>query len=86
VEVGREVTDIRVENGAVSGIGIDGEAVSAPVVVSNADATRTLLTLVGEENLPTSYVRKLTRLQPGLSAFSVYAATTLDLRALGATH
>jgi phytoene desaturase len=86
VEVGREVTDIRVENGSVSGIGIQGDQVSAPVVVSNADATTTLSTLVGDDSLPRAYLRKLGRLQPGLSAFSVYAATTLDLHALGATH
>jgi phytoene desaturase len=86
VQLEREVTEIRVEDGAVRGIAIEGDEVPARVVVSNADATRTLSTLVGEDHLPRPYLRKLSRLQPGLSGFSIYVATTLDLHALGATH
>jgi phytoene desaturase len=86
VQAGCEVTEIRVENGAVVGVAADGEVISARVVVSNADATRTLTSLVGEEQLPRPYMRKLARLQPGLSGFSIYASTSLDLHSLGTTH
>lgn len=86
LELGREVDGIHVDGGVVRGISVAGEEVSARIVVSNADATRTMKTLVGDEHLPRAYVRKFDRLQPGLSGFSIYTSTTLDLRALGATH
>lgn len=81
-----EATGIRVHDGAVRAVAVGGDEIPARVVVSNADATATLSRLVGDANLPRSYVRKLNRLKPGLSAFSVYTSTSLDLDALGATH
>ena len=83
----REVTGIRIDGGAVRAVAVrDGDEIPARIVVSNADATTTLSTLIGDGHLPRPYTRKLDRLKPGLSAFSVYTSTSLDLEALGATH
>lgn len=81
-----EATGIRVDGGAVRGVVVGDAEIPARVVVSNADATTTLATLIGDGHLPRPYTRKLERLKPGLSGFSVYASTSLDLHALGATH
>lgn len=80
--LGATVTDIDVVDGAVAGVQMGEERVAAPVVVSSADATDTLMRLVGAEHLPSRMLRKLSRLVPSLSAFTVYAATDLDLAAL----
>ncbi|WP_158884506.1 phytoene desaturase family protein [Amycolatopsis anabasis] len=81
---GTPVERITLESGAVTGVVLGGEPVTAPVVVSGADAWQTFDSLVGMGNLPTAYVRRLRSLKPSLSMFVVYAATTCDLA--GATH
>jgi prolycopene isomerase len=82
-----EVTSILVEDGRAAGIELaGGQAVRAPVVVSNADARLTFEKLVGFEHLPDAYVRRLTRMEPSISAFLVYAATTHDVSASGLGH
>jgi prolycopene isomerase len=86
IALDQEVTAIRVDDGVVRGVVVGGDEIPAQVVVSNADATRTFSTLIGDGHVPQPYARKLDRLRPGLSAFSIYASTTLDLHALGATH
>lgn len=84
--LGAEVTAIEVEAGAVRGVKIGDEVVSAPTVVSNADAHQTFDRLVGSEHLPARYLKRLHRLTLSPSACSLYAATTLDLGAMGASH
>lgn len=64
----------------------DGVIRRAPVVVSNADATTTLTGLLGCEHLPEPYLRRLRRMRLSLSAFTVFAATDLDLTGLGLAH
>lgn len=81
-----EVSAIEVEDGRVTGVRIGDDRVAAPVVVSNADACQTLERLVGGDRLPSRYARRLARLTVSPSACSLYAATTLDLGALGAGH
>ncbi len=81
------VTSIPVEEGRASGVVLDGgEAVRAPIVVSNADAKLTFEQLVGVEHLPDRLVRKLGRMKPSLSAFLLYSATTLDPSDFGIDH
>lgn len=81
------VTKILVEDGAAVGVELDGgQAVRAPVVVSNSDARQTMEHLVGEEHLPDKYLRKLRRMNPSLSAFMVYSATKLDISKMGFAH
>lgn len=85
--LGQRARRILVEEGAARGIMLaDGRAIQARVVLSNADATQTFAELVGFENLPAPFVRRFQRLRPSISGVSLYAATTLDLRALGAAE
>ncbi|MFY9578622.1 MAG: NAD(P)/FAD-dependent oxidoreductase [Gaiellaceae bacterium] len=87
VLLGRDVTRILVEDGRVLGVGLDdGTEIRAPVVISNADARQTFETLVGAEQLPAPFVRRLAAMKPSISAFVLFAATTLDLAALGAAR
>jgi prolycopene isomerase len=81
------VRRITVENGRASGVVLDnGQRISAPVVVSNADARHTFEELVTAEHLPPSFLAKLRRMRTSVSAFVVYAAARLDPREHHAGH
>jgi len=85
--LGNQVTRILVADGRAQGVALaDGRRVRAPVVISNADARQTFDTLIGAEHLPPPFVRRLHKMEPSLSAFSLYGATTLDLRQSGLVH
>jgi prolycopene isomerase len=85
--VGAEVTRILVEEGRAAGVELQGgERVRASRVISNADARRTLLDMVGAEHLPAALTRRLGRMQPSLSAFVLFAATNQDLGVLDLAH
>jgi prolycopene isomerase len=74
------VSRILVDDGKVTGVVTDsGATVQAPVVVSNADATATLVDMLGVEHLSTGYARRLRRMVPSHSALILFSATTLDL-------
>jgi prolycopene isomerase len=78
---------ILLEDGRVIGLELEGgQQIRAPVVVSNADARHTFDELVGNEQLPEQFVKRLHRMKPSLPAFLVFAATTLDVRQLNAAH
>lgn len=80
VLTGMPVARILLDQGRVVGVQTDdGTCFRAPVVVSNADARQTLETMVGAEQLPQRYLKRLRRLQPSMSACVVYAATTQDV-------
>ncbi len=82
--VSNGASGILVEDGEVSGVRLTGgQEVSAPVVVSNADARHTFEELVGTEHLPERFLRALHRARPSLSAFVLYAATSLDVSQSG---
>jgi len=81
------VERILMKQGKVTGVKLEnGEEIKAPTVVSNVDATQTFEEMVGEKKLPGSYLKKLRRMKPSLSAFVIYLATDLDLKQLGAKH
>ena len=81
------VDKILLQQGRVVGVRTaDGSVFHADVVVSNADARQTLLDMVGVENLPTSYAKRLGRLRPSMSACVVYAATTQDVLQFDPAH
>jgi prolycopene isomerase len=83
----RRVSRILVEDGRVGGVALaDGGQIRAPVVISNANAPQTFEELVGVDHLPTPFVRRLRRMQLSLSAFVVFAATTLDLEQVDPAH
>ncbi len=67
------VEKILVENGTARGIKLaDGREFRARVVISNADARKTFLDLVGAEHLPKKYLDTITTLQPTTSFFGVF--------------
>jgi prolycopene isomerase len=81
------VRRITVQDGKSTGVVLEnGQRIRAPLVISNADATQTFDDLVGPEHLPSEFVQKVRRLRPSLSAFTLYTATDLDLRQMGAGH
>jgi phytoene desaturase len=74
------VTRILVEEGRVAGVEVEGgRTIRAPLVVSNADARHTFEDLIGLEGLPSSFVKKLQRLKPSMSACVLYGATKHDV-------
>jgi prolycopene isomerase len=78
--LGRRVAGIDVENGKATGVTLEGgRKVRAKVVVSNADASTTFEKMVGAQHLPEAFVKRMRRMEPSISAFCVYAATSLDL-------
>lgn len=81
------VRRIQVRDGAARGIVLEnGQQIEAPVVISGVDALQTFEELVGVHHLERRTLRALHRMRPSLSAFLVYGATSLDLRAAGASH
>jgi len=74
------VARIDVDGGRATGVTLaDGRRFTAPVVVSNADATLTFEELVGAEHLAPSFMRRLRRMRPSASAFVLFSACTLPL-------
>jgi phytoene desaturase len=81
------VRRIWVEEGRAVGVVLEsGQRVRAPVVVSNADARQTIGELAGAEHFPPRYTARLRAAQSSISAFVVYAATSLDLSAADLAH
>jgi prolycopene isomerase len=81
------VRRITVAGGRVSGVVLDnGQRISAPVVVSNADPLQTCAELVGEHHVDPGYLAGLRAMRPSLSAAVLYLATDLDLAAAGVAH
>lgn len=81
------VERILVRDNAVRGVKLEnGEEIRAATVVSNADATQTFEEMVGEAKLPGSYMRRLRKMKPSLSAFVMFLATDLDFNAQDAAH
>ncbi len=74
------VEQILVEDGAVTGVRLEGgETISAPIVVSNADIKRTYLDLVGREHLSAATITRLEKYRMALPLFSVYLGLDIDL-------
>lgn len=81
------VARIEVEEGAVTGVVLEsGRRLRARVVISNADVHHTFSDLIGEEHLPTGFVKRYKRMTPSMSAAVVYSATSQDLLALDPAH
>lgn len=81
------VRRILVEEGRAAGVVLEnGQHVRAPLVISNADARQTALELVGAEHFPRRYRERLATASASISAFVVYAATSLDLARHGLAH
>ena len=81
------VTRILLEDGRVTGVEIEGgRKIAAQIVVSNADARHTFEDMIGIDQLPTSYARRLQRLKRSASACVLYGATTHDVMQYEPAH
>lgn len=65
IRTGVRVGEIRIEEGRVTGVEIDGGCIRAPIVVSTAGIQPTMLKLVGESRLPADYLSYVKGLEPG---------------------
>jgi all-trans-retinol 13,14-reductase len=78
------VRRILVEKGVACGVELaGGEVLRAPTVISNADAKRTLLELVGREHLSKALVEKTEGARMALPLFVTYLAMKRDPLELG---
>jgi len=67
------VSRVMIENGKALGVALaNGERYYAEAIISNADARRTFLELVGREYLPKTFVQQIETLKPSTSAFIVF--------------
>jgi prolycopene isomerase len=81
------VRRIETRAGRVAGVVLEnGQRITAPLVVSNADALQTFSELVEAEALPADYLPAVRRRRPSLSGIAVFLATDLDLAGLGLAH
>jgi phytoene dehydrogenase-like protein len=86
VKTGELVTKIIIENGMATGVETSlGNTYTARYVVANTDPYQLVFTLVGEDNFPKGYVKKLKGLKPANSLFGVYLGLNIDLKAKGYT-
>lgn len=80
----QRVKKIRVAGGRVTGIILnDDEEVSTQIIISNIDARKTFQNLLGAVDVPSSYMKRLAKLEISDSALGLYLATDLDVHTLG---
>lgn len=81
------VRKILLNDGKARGIETEtGQAIHAPVVISNADVLQTFEHLVGAGNTHENYLKKLQSMDVSMSIFVVYVATDLKLDNLDYSH
>jgi phytoene dehydrogenase-like protein len=73
------VERIAVDAGKVIGVEVDGELLSAPLVISNADHRRTVLELVDREHWDPATVRAAEEAVMALGLIVVYVVVDIDL-------
>jgi phytoene desaturase len=74
------VRRITVDRGRVTGVVLDnGQRITAPVVVANADPLQTCEELIGAEHVDPAYLVRLRGLRPSFSAAVMFCATDLPL-------
>jgi all-trans-retinol 13,14-reductase len=80
------VKKIEFDGGRVTGVITDqGEAVPADYIVSNANPITTCYDLLGQENVPSSYLKSLAEGHVALSTFNVYMGLDCPAADIGAT-
>jgi all-trans-retinol 13,14-reductase len=84
VRLRSKVRRIIVEGGKAVGVELaSGEQLRAPTILSNADAKRTFLEMVGEENLGPAFVQRIKDYRMALPLFVIYMAMEVDPSELG---
>jgi phytoene desaturase len=77
-----EVKKIIVSRGKAVGVQLKGgERITSRAVISNADATTTFLKMIGADNLPLGWAKRLKGMKPSFSYFIIYLGVkgNLDL-------
>lgn len=78
---------IRVDRGEIREVELaGGQRVRTPVVISNVDPRDTFGHMVGDARLPARWRRRLAHADLSMSVVALYAATDMDLGALGVAH
>ncbi|MDD4242506.1 MAG: NAD(P)/FAD-dependent oxidoreductase [Smithellaceae bacterium] len=84
IKTGTLVTEILLQNGMATGVRTaDGKTYTARYVVANTDPYQLAYKLIGKENLPAAYIKKLEAMKPANSLFGVNLVLNLDLKARG---
>ena len=78
-----ESTNILVKNRTVKGVTTKDNEYFADYVISNIDARKTFLELIGEDKLKNSFIGKLKKYKPSLSAFVIYLGLSVSLKEKG---
>jgi len=75
IQTNASVERVLIENGQAIGVRLEGGGeISSRIVVSNGDPKQTLLKLVGEEDLPSEFFRRTTRLKTNTAYLKFHAA------------
>jgi len=75
-----EVKGITVDEGKAVGVRLkDGATITSRAVVSNADATTTFLRMIGEQSLPSGWVKRLKGMRPSFSYIIAYLGVKGEL-------
>lgn len=83
----KEVTKIITDIEGVSSVECaDGEIFRARKIVANCSLETVLKKLLGQEELPARYIKKIDSLEKSLSAFEVFIGTDLPLQEMGLPH
>ncbi len=86
VKTGTLVKKIVIENGMATGvITADGQKITSRYIVANTDPYQLAYTLIGKENMPDAYIKKLESMKPGNSLFGVSLGLNIDLKERGFT-
>jgi phytoene dehydrogenase-like protein len=86
VRLRSRVRQIIVEDDKAVGVALlKGEEFRAPIIISNADAKRTFLEMVGEEHLSAAFAQRLKDYRMALPLFVIYMAMEVDPSELGLT-
>jgi prolycopene isomerase len=86
VKTGTLVKQIVIENGMATGvITADGQKFTSRYIVANTDPYQLAYTLIGKENMPDAYIKKLESMKPGNSLFGVSLGLNVDLKERGFT-
>lgn len=80
VHTQHEVKGIAVDRGKVKGVRLkDGATISSRAVVSNTDAFTTFLRMIGEQSLPSGWVKRLKGMRPSFSYVIAYLGVEGEL-------
>ncbi len=86
IQFNSTVDRILLDQNRVKGVSVNGQIITSPIVISNADIQQTLFKMVGAQHFPKRYLQRITSMQHSLSIFVVYIATDLDLSRFALHH